>query len=74
MADRTVRELIYPDGHPLHDRVLGRPESVQTIAVDDLREFHDRWFGPRNLTVAAVGGFDSLDTIAAELERAFAGW
>jgi zinc protease len=73
-ADRTVRELIYPDGHPLHDRVLGRPENVRDLESSDLRAFHRQWFGPRNVTVAAVGGFTSLDSLAEVLELAFADW
>jgi zinc protease len=74
VADRKVRELLYPEGHPLHHRVLGDPDSIATLTLDDLRTFHANWFGPGNLTVAAVGGFDSLDEIAALLERSFGDW
>jgi zinc protease len=74
VADRMVRKLIYPDGHPLHERVLGEPDSVAALTTDDLRAFHQRSFGPRNLTVAAVGGVPDLATIERELNRAFGDW
>jgi zinc protease len=74
VADRSVRKLLYPAGHPLHRRVLGEPDSVNALSFDDLRAFHRQWFGPRNLIVAAVGGFDDLNEIERELNKAFGGW
>jgi zinc protease len=74
MADRAVRKLLYAEGHPLRHRVLGEPDSITTLTPDDLRDFHSKWFGPGNLTMAAVGGFDSLEEIAELLERFIGHW
>jgi zinc protease len=74
VADRSVRKLLYPEGHPLHGRVLGEPEDVSRLTVDDLRALHEAWYGPANLKVAVVGGFERLDDIANLLEQAFGDW
>lgn len=74
VADRNVRESIYPSGHPLRHRVLGDEAAVAALTVDDLREAHARRFGPSNLTIAAAGGFDSIDELAALLAGSFGQW
>ena len=74
VADRVVRSLIYQESHPLRHRVLGEPESLETLCEQDLRTFHSDGFGPGNLTVSAVGGFEDLITIEQLLEPAFGDW
>jgi zinc protease len=74
VADRGARRLVYPAGHPQAHRVLGDPQSLAALTTADLERFHKQWFGPANMTVAAAGGFGSLDELAEILERAFAGW
>ena len=76
VADRTVRELIYP-GRPStpRPRARRRRNRSQALTTDDLRAFHRRWFGPRNLTVAAVGGCQiSRRSIAASSIARFGDW
>ena len=40
VAERTFRELAYPEGHPFRRRVAGYLETVPRIAVDDLTAHH----------------------------------
>ncbi|MCC6791689.1 MAG: insulinase family protein [Thermomicrobiales bacterium] len=73
-SDRAVRRLLFPEGHPLHHRVLGDADSLGSLSSRDLVAFHAASFGPRNLTVSAVGGFRILDDIAEILEASFGDW
>jgi zinc protease len=73
-ADRVLRELIYPEGHPYRHRVAGEEDSVAAIGRDDLVEFHKRKYGPRTLQVAAVGGFDEFGSVVRLIEEHFGKW
>jgi len=48
-------------------------KSIEDIAQDDLRAFHQKWFVPGNFTVAVNGDFDR-DAMVAKLEELFANW
>ena len=48
-------------------------KSIEAIAQDDLRAFHQKWFVPGNFTVAVNGDFDR-DAMVAKLEELFANW
>jgi zinc protease len=74
MSEQGLRELIYPDGHPLRWRVSGTAESVGAITADDMRAFHRLTYGPNLTTVAIVGGFDDLDAVADEIDARFRDW
>lgn len=70
IADRELQKALYP-GHP-----LGRfptVATVQSITRDDLAAFHDRYFRPGNVVIAAAGDFDPKELVKL-LEKAFAGW
>lgn len=74
VSDRLVRKMIYPEGHPYRHRTLGERDSISTIVQTDLREFHRRHFGPRVMTVAAVGGVSSFTNFVEEIDRRFGSW
>ncbi len=45
--------------HPYRAPILGTQESVESLDRPRLRAFYQRWYSPDNLTVVAVGEFDS---------------
>ena len=47
--------------------------SLNSVTVDDVRAFHQKWFHPANFIVAASGDFDPA-AMAAKLEKLFADW
>jgi zinc protease len=73
-ADRLLRRLIYPEGHPYRHRTLGEVESLAAIDREDLAAFHRRRYGPQVTTVAAVGGLDDFAAFVAAVERRFGDW
>ncbi len=73
VAERSLRELAYPAGHPFARSVLGTQESVRVLGRDELVAFHARHYRPDVMTVAVVGGVAYPAAVEA-LERAFGDW
>lgn len=73
VAERAVRELAYPSGHPYSRTVLGRRETVAPLARAALADFHARYYRPDMTTIAVVGGVAFADAVAT-IERAFGDW
>jgi zinc protease len=70
LGDAVFRTLF--EVHPYRAPVLGTSASVASFDSDKLRRFYRRWYAPDNLTVVAVGDFDSA-TLLRQIEAAFAG-
>jgi zinc protease len=69
MASLTFDQLVY-QGHPYSRPEDGFPETVQAISRDDLVAFHQLFYGPHGLVIAAVGAVEPtqlIDQIAAVL-------
>ena len=73
VANRTMRELIYPEGHPFHIRASGTVDSVTAIDRDALLKFQSTAFQPGDAIVAVAGGVDH-DGAVALIERHFGDW
>lgn len=72
MAAQAFDRLYYRDHHYAIPE-LGNPETVSSILLDDLHEFHKRYFGPRGMVFTISGGMDSEKT--AELfNQIFSTW
>ena len=48
---------LFPE-HPLGRRVLGLESSIEAMGRDDIATFHDRWYRPPGVIVAAAGCVD----------------
>jgi predicted Zn-dependent peptidase len=72
VADRTFMRLLY-GAHPYGHTPMGTEESVATLTVDDVREFHRQRIRPDASTLIAVG-----DCSHAQIEQlaatAFEDW
>ena len=47
--------------------------SINSVTLDDVRAFHQKWFHPANFVVAASGDFDRA-VMVQKLEQLFASW
>ncbi len=66
---REFRKLVYGDASPWARRPSN--ESVKALKIDDLKKFHEKYFVPSNMIVAAAGDFDKAAFI--ELLKKFTG-
>jgi zinc protease len=67
--DVTDRAL-FPDGHPYQWQVIGSLEDLDAATLDDVRAFHERWYGPGNALLVLSGDLDVEET-KAWIERYF---
>jgi zinc protease len=73
-AGLAFAAAIYPPGHPNHEpSTEAFLAALDTASVADLQAFHQRFYGPAELTLVAVGDIDPA-ALQAEVARAFAGW
>jgi predicted Zn-dependent peptidase len=70
VAGRYFTRTVYGE-HPYANEPT--PETLATIARDDLFAFHARYYRPDAIAMAVSGDFDR-GAIAGKIESAFAGW
>ncbi len=74
VADLEMRQVLYPAGHPYARRQIGDAETIARITRDDLVAFHAAHYGSATMTVAVVGGVESLASVGTMLTDRFGGW
>ncbi|MFP2901925.1 M16 family metallopeptidase [Corallococcus sp. 4LFB] len=72
IADRAFARAVWGD-HPYGRDLGGNKRTVSTFTRDDVVRFHAECMGPRISLLTVVGAL-APETVAAEAERAFAGW
>jgi zinc protease len=72
MASLTFDELLF-DGHPYSRADEGWPETVQAITLDDLADFHRKYYGPRGMVIVIVGAVEPEKAVG-EVEHVLGGW
>jgi zinc protease len=49
---------LYPEGHPYNWTVIGEMEDLFNATIDDVKEFHSKFYIPNNTTLVLAGDFD----------------
>jgi len=57
MASRAFYKAIYND-HPYARPSIGYKDSIESLALEDVRQFHQRYLVANNALIAIVGGID----------------
>ena len=71
LAWRNFSALLYGTDHPFG--WYAEIEGIESITVDDLKAFHEKYYHPNNMMLAITGDFDT-ETLIAQLEKVFEGW
>jgi zinc protease len=61
--------VLLPD-HPLGRNVVGSPETIDALTVEEAKRFHARWYAPNNTTVVVAGNLDP-EAVRAAAARTF---
>ncbi|RQS17462.1 insulinase family protein [Burkholderia sp. Bp8992] len=73
-ATEALNRSIYPDAHlnaPVpRERML---EAIAAATLDDIKAFHQAYYGPAHMTLVVVGGADPR-RLQSMVTDAFAGW
>ena len=66
-----LRRLRYPD--PLGRASTGKLESIQAIDLEDVQQFFERYYSPRETILSFAGRLD-WDRLVEQVSEQFAGW
>jgi len=58
----VVDRALHPEGHPYRWQVIGSLEDLDAASLEDVKEFHARWYGPNNATLVVAGDIDVART------------
>ena len=58
----VIDKALYPVGHPYNWQVIGSLADLDAASLPDVREFHEKWYGPNNATLVVAGGIDVAQT------------
>lgn len=54
--------------HPMREEILGTPEDISKISVEDLEQFYNTWYDPAQLVLVGITGHD-LDGLFDFIEQ-----
>jgi len=54
----VICKLLYPEGHPYNWQVIGSMEDLNKATLEDVHNFHNKWYGPNNATLVVAGDLD----------------
>jgi len=62
LSERGAQAL-YPHNHPYSWPVIGYVEDLDSVDVNDLKAFFQRWYGPNNAVLTIGGDIDTVQTL-----------
>ena len=54
----ALNRLAFPEGHPYHIPIIGTIDDITGFELEGVRAFWERFYRPRNATLAIVGNFE----------------
>jgi zinc protease len=64
VASNVFRKLLYGADNILSHSTLGTPESVESIAIDDMKSYYKSNFSPSSSYIAIAGNISKEDAVA----------
>src|ERR1044071_5219988 len=62
LAQPTLRELLYPEGHPYHWPVIGYMPDLTATSREDVVDFFKKYYAPANASLVVAGDIDPAKT------------
>jgi zinc protease len=62
MADVTLTEMLYPEGHPYHWPVIGYMPDLTAASYDDVVAFFKKYYSPSNASLVVAGDISPAQT------------
>ncbi len=69
-TDYVILKNLYPQGHPYSWDVIGEMEDLANATVDDVKEFHKKFYIPNNATLVVSGDYE-VEEIKALIQKYF---
>jgi zinc protease len=65
-----MTQLVFPEGNPFHQTPAEKAiDQIETITVDDIREFHQKFYGPSSMILVVVGDVRAGDAYSLFEEK-----
>jgi zinc protease len=64
MAELTLGEMLYPEGHPYHWPVIGYMPDLTAASYEDVVGFFKTYYSPSNASLVVAGDIDPVKTRA----------
>jgi zinc protease len=61
MAEITLGEMLYPEGHPYHWPVIGYMPDLTAASYDDVVNFFKTYYTPSNASLVVAGDLDTAN-------------
>ena len=58
VAHEAATHLLFPKGHPYYGDVIGSHADIESARIGDVRDFHQQFYTPNNVSIAIAGDFD----------------
>ncbi len=71
MRDEIKNTILYPSNHPYYWPTIGFVEDLNSVGVDDLKNFFMRWYGPNNASIVVAGDVNPAEVVKL-VEKYFA--
>src|SRR5438876_10079123 len=62
MAEPTLGEMLYPEGHPYHWPVIGYMPDLTAATYDDVVAFFKKYYAPGNASLVVAGDIEPAAT------------
>ena len=59
LAGMAIVAALYPPDHPYHWLTIGAADDISAAQLDDVRAFFQRYYHPRNASLALAGDIDT---------------
>lgn len=69
-SNEVILKNLYPAGHPYSWTVIGEMEDLTNATIDDVKQFHSKFYSPNNAILAISGDFE-LEELKAMIEKYF---
>lgn len=63
-SSTVMARAMFPEGHPYSWTTIGEMKDLFNATVDDVKDFHGRFYLPNNATLAIAGDFDPVEVRA----------
>lgn len=61
-ASYAMDKLMYPENHPYSWQVIGSMEDLRNASLQDVVDFHTKWYSPSNATLVVSGDINVAQT------------
>jgi zinc protease len=68
-SSRAFRENLYPENHPYHHTSQGTLETIPTISIADMQNFHSQYYGPQGMVMVIVGAVQAGQVVEVVREH-----